>query len=166
MSQTKQRSPTPTIKPRQTEPARTILKHPKGINALHEASHGVIAARLDTPGFEFVDLKVRTRETHPDCGLPAGFVSLGYTRILWPKVISKGCAWKRALGAVAPGITAQILVYRDDANKSDLMELATIADTDLRIDRDELLRTAWRLTGELVRDACDGAPLSVQRSCF
>jgi hypothetical protein len=89
-------------------------------------------------------------------------VSLGYTKIVWPDIITRGCAWNRALGAVAPGITAQILGYRDDANKSDLMELATIAATDLRIDRDELLRTAWRLTGELVRDPCVWAVSSLQ----
>jgi hypothetical protein len=159
MSQTKRRNPTPTIKPRQTEPVRTILKHAKGVNALHEASHAVIAARLDTPGFESVDLKIRTRETHPDCGLPAGFLSVGFTKIVWPDIITRGCAWSHALGAVAPGVTSQILSYPDEANSSDLTELRTIANHHLGIDPEELLRVVWRLTGGLIQNACVFAAL-------
>jgi hypothetical protein len=132
-------------------PVRTLLKRPRGKNGLHEGSHAVVAVLLDTPGFESVDLKIRTLETHPDCGLPPGEISFGFTRIVWPAVITKGCAWKRALGAVAPGVVAQILRYQDDGNTSDKKELAIIAN-DLGLDPGAVLRVAWRLTGELVSD--------------
>jgi hypothetical protein len=139
---------------RHPEPLRTLLRHPKGISALHESSHAVIAALLETPRFESVDLKIRTRETHPDSGIIPGHMSLGFTRIVWPTVITKGCAWRRALGAVAPGVIAQILRYQDDGITSDRTELALIAKSNLGLNPNELLRVAWRLTDELVRDPC------------
>jgi hypothetical protein len=114
----------------------------------------VIAALLDTPGFESVDVKIRTRETHPDSGIPVGFMSLGFTKIVWPEMITKGCAYKRLLDAVAPGITAEALRYKDDGIKADLDELVTVGTHHLGVDPSNLLKDTWRLSEELVRDGC------------
>jgi hypothetical protein len=136
------------------EPVRTLLRDPQGIQALHEASHAVVAALLDTPGFESVDIKIRTRETDPNGGIPAGVITRGSTLMVWPAVITKGCAWKRALGVVAPGITAQILHYQDRGIDFDLKELMMIGEYDLGIGWQEVLRVVWRLTEELVQNIC------------
>jgi hypothetical protein len=135
---------------RHPEPIRTW--HPQA--ALHEASHAVVAALLDTPGFKSVDIKIRTRETHPNSGIPAGVITRGSTLIAWPALITKGCAWKRALGVVAPGITAQILRYKDQGVDFDVKELMGIGEYDLGIGWQAVLRVVWRLTGELVQNAC------------
>jgi hypothetical protein len=134
----------------QIRPVRELLKHPQGVNAIHEASHGVVAALLDTPGFESVDLQLRTRETHPDAGIPPGSRSRGFTKIIWPQTITKGCSWKRALGAIAPGVTANTLHYKDDGIGIDAMELSSIGDNDLGIGQDKIVRVAWRLTGQIL----------------
>jgi hypothetical protein len=139
---------------RQPEPARALVRHPNGITALHESSHAVIAALLETPGFESVDVKTRTRETHPNCGIPAGFISAGFTKIVWPEMVTKGRAYKRVFGVVAPGITAEVLHYKDDGIKSDIEELVTVATYRLGVNPDKLLRETLRLTRELVRNSC------------
>jgi hypothetical protein len=153
MSQTKLKRAKPPLPRRQPEWARVVLRQPKGINALHESSHGVVHALLDTPGFESVDIKTRTRETHPNAGIPAGFMSLGFTKVVWPGTITRGCAWSRVLGLLAPGITSQILGYRDDGHRGgDERELGIIAH-DLEVDPNELLKRASLLTADLVNNA-------------
>jgi hypothetical protein len=153
MSHTKLKKTKP-LPPRQPDWIRAVLRQPKGIDALHESSHGVVHSLLDTPGFQSIDIRTRTRASHPEAGIAAGFYSRGYTKVVWPRDnITRGCAWARALGLVAPGLTAQIVGYRDDGHQGgDLQELGHLAH-DLEIEPNELLNRAWRLTGELVNSA-------------
>jgi hypothetical protein len=154
MARSKRPIPGMKFPTRHPEPIRALLKHPQAITALHESSHAVMAALLNTPGFKSVDVKIRTHETHPGCGIPAGFISFGFTKIIWPEIVTKGCAYKRVLGVVAPGITSEVLRYEDDGIKGDLDELVTVGIDHLRVDPNKLLRDTLRLTRELVRNGC------------
>jgi hypothetical protein len=153
MARKPRKIPGMTFPPRHPEWLRPLLRHPQGIDALHEGSHAVVHTLLGRSGFESVDIKMRTRETHPEAGILPGSYSRGFTNVVWPDTITKGYCWSRALGAVAPGVTAQLLGYKDDGVMHDQVEVVQLAN-DLGIDQQELLRTAWRLTGGIVQNTC------------
>jgi len=133
----------------------TLIPAPR--MAMHEASHAVIDARLELPGFLSVDLKRRTHETDPKA-VPPGTVSLAMTTTVWPEVITHGYLYRRALAGSAPVVAATIYGYDDDnAIEGDARELRSIALNELGIDDaglDSWVMNVFRLVRDLMSDPC------------
>jgi hypothetical protein len=137
----------------------TPKKLPASINALHEASHAVFAALLDTEGFDGVDIIRRgPGEALPGpykTRVPAGQVSNGFIHLPTPETVTPEWAWKSVIGSAAPMVLTTVLDYDDDGFVSDREDIRQMGMCYLGINdstKGEYLDRMFRLAEEIMSD--------------